>query len=322
MDRNLALEAVRVTEVSAVASAQTMGRGDVHASHLAAVRAMKRALGALDIQGRIVIGEGERDEAPDLFVGERVGRCRGDDWAVDLAVDPLEGINLCARGAPNAVSVVAIARDGKFLPTPDTYMYKIAVGPAGKGAIDIGRSPTDNLRAVADAKGVYVEDLTVVILDRSRHEGLVREVRDAGARIKLISDGDLSAAISTCLDETGVDMLIGTGGAAEAIMAAAALRCVGGDMLCQFRPRNQEEVERIRRTGIEDLTQTFTAEDLASGDVLFAATGVTDGDFLRGVRFVRGGARTHSIVMRSKTKTVRMIEARHSFDGKRELELL
>lgn len=321
MDRNLALDAVRVTEAAAVASARTMGRGDIHASHVAAVRAMRRAFNSIEVQGRIIIGEGERAEVPELFVGEKVGRWFDDDPPIDLAVDPLEGTNLCARGAPNAVSVLAIARDGKFLPTPDTYMFKIAVGPAGKGAIDLAKSPTWNLQSVADAKGVYVEDMTVVILDRPRHEGLIREVRDAGARIRLISDGDLAAAISTCLEETGVDMLIGTGGAPEGIIAAAAIRCVGGDMLCQFRPRNQEEMERIRRAGINDLNRVYQVDELASGDVLFAATGVTDGDFLRGVRIQRGVAKTYSIVMRSKTSTVRLIEATHSFMGKRELEL-
>ena len=321
MDRNLALDAVRVTEAAALASARTMGRGDLPASHQAAVRAMRRALNGIEIRGRIVIGEGERDEVPELFVSEKVGRWQDHDPAVDLAVDPLEGTNLCARGGFNAMAVVAIAKDGKFLPTPDTYMYKIAVGPAGKGAIDISRSAQWNLQSVADAKGVYVEDLTVVILDRPRHEGLIREVRDAGARIKLISDGDLPAAISTCLEKTAVDMLIGTGGAPEGVIAAAALRSIGGDMLCQFRPRNGEDVERIRRAGITDMDRVYRADELASGDVIFAATAVTDGDFLRGIRFSRGSAKTHSIVVRSKTSTVRMIEAMHSFQGKRELEL-
>jgi fructose-1,6-bisphosphatase II len=321
MDRNLALDAVRVTEAAALASARTMGRGDLPASHHAAVRSMRRALNSIEIRGRIVIGEGERDEVPELFVGEKVGRGQDQDSAVDLAVDPLEGTNLCARIASNAMSVLAIAKDGRFLPTPDTYMYKIAVGPAGKGAIDLSRSPQWNLQSVADAKGVYVEDLTVVILDRPRHEALLREVRDTGARIKLISDGDLPAAISTCLETTAVDMLIGTGGAPEGVIAAAAVRSIGGDMLCQFRPRNQEDVERIRRAGITDMDRIYRADELASGDVIFAATAVTDGDFLRGVRFSRGSAKTHSMVVRSKTSTIRMIEATHSFLGKRELEL-
>lgn len=314
MDRNLALEAVRVTEAAALASARLMGRGDKHGADEAAVEAMRRAFNGLAIKGTVVIGEGEIDEAPMLYIGEKVGRWDEDDPDIDIALDPLEGTSLCALGQPNAISVIAMARDGRFLHAPDTYMAKIAVGPAGKGVIDITKSPTENLRAVADAKGVYVEDLTVVILDRPRHESLIREVREAGARIKLIVDGDISAAIATCKDETGVDLLIGTGGAPEGVIAAAALQCVGGDMVAQLRLRNAEEVERAKRMGIDDPSRPLAIDDLAEGDVLFAATGITNGDFLRGVRFMRGGATTQSMVMRSKSRTIRTIHAEHHFD--------
>ncbi|MCK6546000.1 class II fructose-bisphosphatase [Myxococcota bacterium] len=322
MDRNLALEAVRVTEAAALASARLMGRGDRHAADQAAVTAMRRAFSDLQMRGRVVIGEGERDEAPMLYIGEQVGRWDASDPEIDLALDPLEGTNLCATGAANAISVIAMARGGKFLHAPDTYMNKIAVGPAGRGAIDLTKSAKWNLEAVADAKGVYVEDLTVVILDRPRHEALIREVREAGARIKLIGDGDVSAAIATCKEETGVDMLMGIGGAPEGVIAAAALRCVGGDMLGQLKPRNAEEVERAKRMGIEDIDKIYHIDELASGDVLFAATGVTTGDFLKGVRFMRGGAATQSVVMRSKTRTVRFIDAEHHFERKPNYDAL
>ncbi len=316
MERNLALDAVRVTEAAALSAARAMGKGDLHRADEAAVSAMRRAFKGLDIRGTVVIGEGEKDEAPMLYIGEKVGRWGKDDPHTDVALDPLEGTRLCALGLPNAMSVIAMARDGRFLHAPDTYMYKIAVGPGGKGAIDMNESATWNLQSVADAKGVYVEDLTVVILDRPRHEQLIREIREAGARIKLITDGDVSAAIATCNEDAGIDMLIGVGGAPEGVVSAAALRCVGGDMLAQLRPRNNEEIQRAKRMGIDDVDKILTLEELASGDVLFAATGITDGDFLRGVRFRRGGAHTHSVVMRSKTMTVRLIEAEHRFDRK------
>lgn len=313
-ERNLALDAVRVTEAAALSSARTMGRGDLALADEAATDAMRRAFSTLDICGTVVIGEGEREEAPMLYIGEQVGRWQPGDPAVEIALDPLEGTRLCVRGMPNAMSVLAMVQSGHFLRATDTYMDKIAVGPAGKGAIDMTRSATWNLQAVADAKGVYVEDLTVVMLDRPRHEQLIREVREAGARIKLITDGDVSAAIATCIEETGVDMLLGVGGSAEGVLAAAALRCVGGDMLGRFRPRNQDEIQRLSRLGIEDLDRVLRLEDLVSGDVLFAATGITDGDFLKGVRFRRGGAMTHSVVMRSRTMTLRFIETQHRFD--------
>lgn len=316
MDRNLALEFVRVTEAAALSCARLMGRGDETAADQAAVDAMRRAFDSVAISGEIVIGEGEMDEAPMLYIGEKVGRRAEHDVKVDIACDPLEGTTLCATGGSNALSVIAIAEKGHFLRAPDTYMEKIAVGPAAKGAIDLNKSPTENLRAVADAKGVYVEDLVVVILNRPRHERLVKEVRQAGARIKLIGDGDVAAALATCFSDTGVDVLMGTGGAPEGVIAAAALRCCGGDIQARLKPRNDDESDRARRMGIDDLERTFGIDDLASGDVMFAATGITNGDFLKGVRYYGGGAKTHSLVMRSKSGTVRYLEANHHFDRK------
>ncbi|NJK88027.1 MAG: class II fructose-bisphosphatase [Myxococcales bacterium] len=314
-ERNLVLDAVRVTEAAALASARLMGRGDLHASKQAAVQAMRKAFDSLEISGTVVIGEGEPEEAPDLFVGERIGRWRGDDPHIEVALDPLEGVRMCALGQPNALSVIAMTRGGDFLQAPDLYMRKIAVGPAGHGVIDIRESASWNLRAIADAKGVYVQDLTVVVLDRPRHEALIREIRECGARIKLIPDGDVSAAIATCREEdTGIDVLIGTGGAPEGVLAAAALRCVGGDLQGMLVARNAEETELARRAGFQDLDRVYAIDDLVGGEILFAATGITDGDFLRGVRFRRGGAVTFSSVFRSKTRTMRFIEAHHRFD--------
>jgi fructose-1,6-bisphosphatase II len=311
MDRNLALEVVRVTEAAALASARLMGRGDHHGADRAAVEAMRRAFNDLSVRGEVVIGEGERDEAPMLYIGERVGR--GGDLEVEIAVDPLEGTNLCASGAPNALSVVAMGEKGKMLRAPDTYMEKIAVGPGARGAIDLRRTPTENLRHVADALGKYVEDLTVVILERPRHERLVAEVRESGARIKLIPDGDVAGALATCFPDSGVDVLMGIGGAPEGVISAAAIRCVGGDMQGRLQFRNDEERARARAMGVKDLERVMAAEELAGGNVMFAATGVTNGDFLKGVRFTGDGARSHSIVMRSRTGTIRYIETVHRF---------
>ena len=315
MDRNLALDAARVTEAAALASARHMGRGDAHQADEVAVNAMRRAFRSLEISGTIVVGEGQQRETPRLYYGEKVGRWASGDPEVQLALDALEGARLCAQGRSSALSVIAIARNGSFLPAPDTYMDKIVVGPGGKGAIEFDRSVTANLQSVADAKGVYVEDLTVAILDRPRHEALIREVRETGARIRLIIGGDLSAALATCREETGIDMLVGMGGAPEGVLAAAALRCVGGEMMCRLRPRNDEERERVRGHGL-DPERVYATEELATGHVLFAATGITDGDFLSGVHFVSGGARTNSVVMRSKTMTVRYMDAHHQFDRK------
>jgi fructose-1,6-bisphosphatase II len=316
MDRNLALEGVRITEAAALASARLMGRGDHDGADRAATEAMRGAFNDLDVAGEVVIGEGERDEAPMLYIGERVGRAGPGAIEIEIAVDPLEGTNLCATGAAGAVSVIAMGPKGSLLRAPDTYMEKIAVGPGARGAVDLSRTVAANLRAVADALGRYVEDLTVVILDRPRHERLVREVRETGARIKLIGDGDVAGAINTCLPDTGVDMLMGIGGAPEGVISAAALRCMGGDMQGRLLFRSDAERERARAMGVSDLDKAFGIHELARGDVMFAATGVTNGDFLKGVRFTGDGARTHSVVMRSRTGTVRYIETEHHFQHK------
>src|SRR3989304_459966 len=281
MDRNLAIEVVRVTEAAALASA----------------RLMRKALNSIRMCGTVVIGEGERDEAPMLYIGEKVGCGNGGSDVIDIALDPLEGTTLTATGAPNALSVIAIAQNGNFLHAPDTYMEKIAVGPGAKGAIDLNRTSTENLRNIADSKGVNIEDLTVIILNRQRHKDLIDEVRRTGARIKLIQDGDVSAAIATAKEGSGVDVLMGIGGAPEGVIAAAALRCVGGDMQGRLKPRNNEEIERARKMGIPDINRVYGIDDLAAGGVMFAATGVTDGDYLRGVRFFGGGAGAPSGVL-------------------------
>ncbi|MBI2209535.1 MAG: class II fructose-bisphosphatase [Deltaproteobacteria bacterium] len=314
MDRNLALEVVRVTEAAALSSARLMGRGDEKAADQAAVDAMRQAFNGVAIDGTVVIGEGERDEAPMLYIGEKVGMGAGPK--VDIALDPLEGTTICANGGPNALSVIAIAEHGRFLHCPDTYMEKIAVGPVGKGVVDLDKSPTENLKALAQAKGERVQDLTVIILYRPRHEALIQEVRRAGARIRLISDGDVSAAIATTKLESDIDILMGIGGAPEGVLAAAALRCVGGDMQGRLKPRNQQEVERAQAMGIKDINKKLSLEELAGGEVMFAATGVTDGDYLKGIHFFGGGATSQSVVMRSKTRTIRVIDAVHYFEFK------
>ena len=318
-DRNLALEVVRVTEAAALASARLMGRGDRMQADHEAVEAMRRAFDRIDIRGTVVIGEGERDEAPMLYIGEQVGGgwAKNDDSPfVDIAVDPLEGTNLCATGAPGALAVIAIAENGQFLNAPDTYMEKIAVGSQARDVIDLRESWTWNLQQIAIAKQKSVGDVTAVILDRERHAELIAEVRQAGARIRLIGDGDVSAAIATCMDETGIDVLFGTGGAPEGVIAAAALRCVQGGMQGRLRFRNDKERTRAQAMGITDEDHIYTLEELATGNVMFAATGVTPGSFLEGVRFFGGGGRTQSIVMRSKSGTVRVISTTHHFDRK------
>lgn len=313
MERNLALEVVRVTEAAALSSARWMGLGNEKAARQGAADAMRKALEAVPFSGTIVIGEGERDEAPMLFAGERIGGGQGPE--LDVALTPLEGRVSVAEGRANAMSIVAIAEKGGLLKVPDTYMEKIAVGPKAKGAVDIGLSPGENLQNIADAMKYYVEDLTVVILDRPRHTELIKSVREVGARIKLIQAGDVSAAIATGFPGTGVDVLMGIGGAPEGVLAAAALRCLGGDFQGRLKPRNDHEVERARRMGIKDVDRAYRIGDFAKGaDVMFAATGVTDGDLLRGVRFFGGGARTHSVAMRCRSGTVRFVEASHRFD--------
>jgi fructose-1,6-bisphosphatase II len=315
MDRNLALEAVRVTEAAALAAARFVGLGDRNAADQAATEAMRRTFQFLHIKGTVVIGEGERDEAPMLYIGEQLGDDSDDAPEVDIAVDPLEGTNLCANGVSDALAVVAMAEHGQFLNAPDTYMDKIAVGEEARGAIDIRRTPTWNLSAVAEAKKARVSDLTAVILDRPRHAALIEEVRKAGVRIRLISDGDVGGALATADPATGVDILLGIGGAPEGVLAAAALRCMGGDMQGVLKPRNADEVARAKKMGIDNIERIYSLEELATGDVMFAATGVTDGFLLRGVRLTGRGAETHSVVMRSRSGTVRFIRARHRFEG-------
>ena len=312
MDRNLALEVVRVTEAAALSASRLMGRGDERAADQIAVDAMRKALNNLAIDGTVVIGEGERDEAPMLYIGERVGTGAGPK--IDVALDPLEGTTITAKGLTNALAVVAMAEEGGFLNSPDVYMDKIAVGGGlPDGLVDLDREPADNLRSLAGAKGVEVADLVACILDRPRHEELIAKVREAGARIMLISDGDISGVIATSQPESGVDVYIGIGGAPEGVLAAAALRCIGGQMQARLKFRNDDERSRARRCGIVDFDRKYVLEELAGGDVMFAATGVTNGSLLRGVRRYAGGAATHSLIMRSHSGTVRYIEARHNF---------
>jgi fructose-1,6-bisphosphatase class II len=319
MDRNLALEVVRVTEAAALESAQFMGRGDEAAADYAAAEAMHKLFPNIECKGRVVIGEGEIDSVPILYVGEELGTGRGPE--LEIALDALEGATTCATGAPNAMSVVAIAEHGGFLRCPQhVYMEKIAVGPVGKGVINLDNPIRENLAALAEAKGVRIENLTIVLLDRPRHEQVIAEIRQAGARIKLISDGDLAAALATTRYDSGIDMLVGTGGAAQGILAAAALFCIGGDMQGRFRPRNQEEAGQLRQHGLDDFHKKFTLEEMVKGSVMVAATGVTSGDYLKGVRFFRGGAVTHSVVMRSKSRTIRFMETTHHFDVHPEYE--
>jgi fructose-1,6-bisphosphatase class II len=313
MDRNYALEFVRVTEAAALASARLMGRGDEKAADHAAVEAMRKMLGSIQCDARVVIGEGERDEAPMLYIGEKVGR---GGPKLDLALDPLEGTTICARGGNNSIAVIAIAEEGCFLHAPDTYMQKIAVGPEAKGMIDLALTPTQNLKNIARAKSCLVEDLTVVILDRPRHAELIQEVRESGARIYMIGDGDVSAAIATCKPDSGVDVLMGIGGAPEGVIAAAALRCTGGDFQGRLVFQKADEKERALKMGITDFNRIYKIEELARGHVMFCATGVTQGTFLDGVRFNAHGATTHSVVMRSESGTVRYIEAHHHFERK------
>jgi fructose-1,6-bisphosphatase II len=319
MEQLLALEMVRVTEAAAIASARFMGRGETNEADRAAVEAMRRTMDEIEFAGRIVIGEGERDEAPMLFIGEEVGlRDRGertDAPEVDIAVDPLEGTNLVASGQAGAITVLAASEKGGLLHAPDTYLEKLCVGPIAAGKVDIRVSPTENVGRIADALGRKAKDITVVILERPRHESLIAEVREAGARIKLISDGDLSAAISCAVSGTGVHAVMGIGGAPEGVLTAAALRCLGGEIQARFRYRSDEERARGAAMGHGDEDRVYTTEELASGEnIVFAATGVTPGDLLQGVRFFGGGARTHSLIMAYQSKQVRFIDTVHMFD--------
>lgn len=314
MNRNLALEFVRVTEIAAINSARWMGKGDEKAADQAAVDGMRKMLDTVACTATVVIGEGERDEAPMLYIGEVVGE--GGQPELEIALDPLEGTTICANGGHNAISVMAIGSKGNLLNAPDIYMNKIAVGSEGVGAIDIKDTPTNNLKRLAQRKNCSVSDLTVVILDRPRHKELIQEVRDNGARIYLIGDGDVSAAIATALPDTGIDMLLGTGGAPEGVIAAAAMRCIKGDFQGILVPRNDKDIERAKTMGIEDINKVFTMNELANGNVMFVATGVTDGSLLKGVQFKSWGAITHSLVMRSHSGTIRHIKAEHHFDRK------
>jgi len=311
MDRNLALEAVRVTEAAALSASRLMGRGDEKAADQAAVDAMRRALNDLSIDGTVVIGEGERDEAPMLYIGEKVGTGLGPK--IDIALDPLEGTTITAKGGQNALAVIAMAESGGFLNAPDVYMDKIAIGGGlPDGLIDIDANPAENLKNLAQAKKVEIGDLVVCILDRPRHADLISKVRAAGARIMLISDGDVSGIIATAQPNSGVDLYVGSGGAPEGVLAAAALRCIGGQMQGRLIFRNDDEKARASRMGITDFTRKYSMMDLAKGDVMFAATGVTDGAMLQGIRKYAGGATTHSLVMRSTSGTVRYVEAHHN----------
>ena len=314
LERNLALEAVRVTEAAALSASRLVGRGDEKQADQAAVDAMRRALNSLNIEGTVVIGEGERDEAPMLYIGEKVGTGKGPK--VDIALDPLEGTTITAKGGQNALAVIAMAESGNFLNAPDVYMDKIAVGGGlPEGIVDLDNTPEQNLKNLAKAKGADVEDLLVCILDRPRHADLIAKVRAAGARIMLITDGDVSGVIATAQPDSGVDMYVGSGGAPEGVLAAAALRCIGGQMQGRLLFRNDDEKSRAAKWGIKDLGRKYGLLDLAKGNVMFAATGVTNGAMLKGVRRFHGGAITHSLVMRSKTRTARYVAAHHTFEG-------
>jgi len=314
MDRNMAIEAVRVTEAAALAAADWVGRGNEKEADAAAVDAMRTALNKLKIEGTVVIGEGERDEAPMLYIGEKVG---AGGPKTDIALDPLEGTTITAKANANAMATLALAPDGGFLNAPDVYMEKIAIGGGyTDGLIDIEAVPADSLAKLAKAKGVGVSELTVCILDRPRHEELIAAVREAGARIFLISDGDIFGVMATSDPASGIDMYLGSGGAPEGVLAAAALQSIGGQIQGKLLFRNDDEIGRARRLGIEDLDRVYSRDDLASGDVIFAATGVTDGAMLKGVRRHGDRAETHSIVMRSITGTVREVITRHNFSRK------
>ena len=313
LDRVLVLEMVRVTEHAAIACLPQVGRGDEHAADAAAVEAMRDALNALDIDGTIVIGEGERDEAPMLFIGEKVGRAQGTGPRIDIALDPLEGTTICAKNGPNSLAVLAIAEAGGLLNAPDVYMDKIAIGPGyAEGLIDLARSVTANVAALAAAKGVAPADITACVLDRPRHEALIRELRGIGCGIMLIGDGDVAGVIATTNPDTGIDIYLGSGGAPEGVLAAAALRCVGGQFQGRLVFRNDDERARARKWGITDLDRIYQLDELAKGDVIFAATGVTDGSLLAGVKTrADGTVTTESIVMRASSGTVRWVRTEH-----------
>ncbi|GAA0605464.1 class II fructose-bisphosphatase [Virgibacillus siamensis] len=315
MERSLTMEIVRVTEAAALKSARWMGRGKKEEADDAATSAMRDVFDTIPMNGRVVIGEGEKDEAPMLYIGEELGTGTGP--SVDVAVDPLEGTNIVAQGTWNALAVIAIADHKKLLHAPDMYMKKIAVGPEAVGKVDINASTADNLQAVAEAKNKAVEDLVVIVLDRPRHKELIEEIREAGARIKLISDGDVAAAMNTAFDDTGVDLLLGIGGAPEGVLSAVALKCLGGEIQGKLLPKDEAERERCTKMGIVDADKVLYMEDLCGGDdAIFAATGVTDGELLQGVQFKGEKATTETVVMRAKSGTVRFIDGKHSLEKK------
>lgn len=319
MDRNLALNLARVTEAAALASAKLLGQGDKNAADQAAVDAMRRMFDTVNIDGVVVIGEGEMDEAPMLYIGEQIGIAGEHSLKIDIAVDPLDGTRSVANGLPNAISVVAIAPRGCLLHAPDMYMDKIAVGPKAKGVVDINSSVGDNIKNVAKALGKEISDITVTLLDRPRHEKLVQEIRKAGARIKMITDGDVLAAISTCFDYTGVDILMGVGGAPEGVIAAAALKCMGGEFQGILKPTDEEQKERCKEMGVQ-VDKVYSTDDMVKGDeIVFAATGVSYGELLDGVKYHENNmASTHTLVLRAETGTIRFIEATHKLDKKPE----
>ncbi|OGL89890.1 fructose-bisphosphatase, class II [Candidatus Uhrbacteria bacterium RIFCSPLOWO2_02_FULL_54_37] len=310
MDRNLALEFVRVTEAAAIAAARWVGKGEAKLADGAAVDAMRARFEAIDFAGEVVIGEGAKDEAPELYVGEKLGSGKGPE--MDIAVDPLEATDSVAYGRTNSIAVIAAGPKGSLLRAPDVYMEKIAVGPQAKGAVRLGASVKENIAMVAQYMGKPVGEVTVVILDRPRHEGIIKEIRDAGARVSLITDGDVAGAIATCLPESPIDMLMGIGGSAEAVLAAVALKCLGGEIFCRFSLKKEGDLEKIKACGIEDEKKILSIEDMARGqDLSFTATGVIDGPLVRGVRFGAEHITTHSVAMRVRSGTVRYLETRH-----------
>ena len=318
MDRTLSLEFARVVEAAALRSGRLLGRGQKYAADGLAVDAMRQAFDSVRISGTVVIGEGEIDEAPMLYIGEHVG-AGGPE--VDIAVDPIEGTNLIAKGQNGAIAVMAIAEKGGLLHAPDMYMEKLCVGPRGAGAIDITKSLTENIKNVAAKMERSVEEITLVMLDRERHQGLMKEAREVGARIMLISDGDVNPAMECCIEGSGVHMVVGTGGAPEGVLAAAALKCVGGDMQARLKPETDEEIRRCHEMGITDVNQVLTLDDLVrTDDVIFAATAITRGNLLNPIQYFPGGARTHTIVMRSKTGTVRFLDTVHMDDKLKSLK--
>ncbi|MFI3209948.1 MAG: class II fructose-bisphosphatase [Peptostreptococcaceae bacterium] len=318
MDRNLALELVRVTETAAIVSSQFMGRGDKNGADGAAVEAMRRAFESVDINGEVVIGEGELDEAPMLYIGEKVGKQKPDSMEVDIAVDPLDGTTLIAKGMQNVISVIAIGEKGSLLKAPDTYMQKIVVGPKAKGSIDLTKSPEENIRAVALALGKKTNQMTISVQDRERHNDIIEAARKLGARIQMFGDGDVATAISTCFEDTGIDMMMGIGGGPEGVITAVAIKSMGGDMQAKIYPLSEQETNRCYEMGFndEDIAKILTIEDLAKGENLyFAATAITEGDLLKGVKNISGNKiKTQSVVMRCKTGTIRFVDGIHNLN--------